>query len=431
MAQNKDINRRQFLKRATGATAGAIVFPYIVSSSALGGAGSVAASDRIVMGCIGMGGMGTGDMRGFLSKKEVQVVAVCDVDKNNRDKAREIVNKKYDNSDCKACLDFRDVIERKDIDALSLALPDHWHSIPAVMGARTGKDIHAQKPFARTIREGRIMCDAVNRYGIIWQTGSQQRSESNFHRACELVRNGRIGKILKVEVGLPTGGGSDNKPVQPIPESLDWNFWLGPAPWVPFRGVYHWNWRWIMDYSGGQLTDWAGHHIDIAHWGLDLERTGPVEIEGSGVYPKDGIYDVPMEYKFTCKYANGIVMTVANNKQIPQGTKWYGDDGWIYVKRGKLEANPPSVLKEVIGSDEIKLYKSRDHRQNFLDCMRSRKETIAPAEVGHRSISVGLLGEIAMLTERKLHWDPDKEIFHEDEQANRMLSRPMRSPWHL
>jgi hypothetical protein len=187
-----------------------------------------------------------------------------------------------------------------------------------------------------------------------------------------------------------------------------------------------------MDYSGGQLTDWAGHHIDIAHWGLDLERTGPVEIEGRGVYPADGIYNVPMEYKFTCKYANGIVMTVADNKQIPEGTKWYGEAGkWIYVNRGKLEANPPSVLQEVIGPNEIKLYESRDHRQNFLDCVKSRKETIAPAEVGHRSISVGLLGEIAMLTERKLRWDPEKEVFLDDEQASRMLSRPMRGPWHL
>jgi predicted dehydrogenase len=409
-----------------------MAFPYVVSSSALGKAGGVAASDRIVMGCVGMGGMGIGDMRGFLGKKEVQVVAVCDVDKSQRDKAKKNVDEKYKNNDCRTYLDFREVIARDDIDALSLALPDHWHSIPAVMGARAGKDIHAQKPLARTIREGRAMCDAVRRYGIVWQTGSQQRSEGNFHRACELVRNGRIGKVQRVEVGLPTGGGSDNKPVQPEPEGVDWNFWLGPAPWVPYRGILHWNWRWMMDYSGGQLTDWAGHHIDIAHWGLDLERTGPVEIEGRGVYPKDGIYDVPMEYKFTCKYANGIVMTVANNRQIPQGTKWYGESGkWIYVKRGKLEANPPSVLKEVIGPDEDKLYESRDHRQNFLDCIKSRKETIAPAEVGHRSISVGLLGEIAMLTERRLRWDPDREVFVNDEQANRMLSRPMRSPWHL
>jgi predicted dehydrogenase len=432
MVKRKEITRRRFLKNVTGITAGAIAFPYIVPSSALGNAGNVAASNRIVMACIGVGGMGTGDMHGFLSKKEVQVVAVCDVDKSQRDKAKKNVDEKYKNNDCKTYLDFREVIARDDIDSLSLAMPDHWHSIPAVMGARAGKDIHAQKPLARTIAEGRAICDAVKRYGIIWQTGSQQRSSRDFHRACELVRNGRIGKVTRVEVGLPTGGGSDNKPVQPEPEGVDWNFWLGPAPWVPYRGIMHWNWRWMMDYSGGQLTDWAGHHIDIAHWGLDLERTGPVEIEGTGVYPRDGIYNVPMEYKFTCKYANGVVMTVANNKQIPQGTKWYGESGkWIYVKRGKLEANPASVLKEVIGPDEIKLYNSRDHKQNFLDCVKNRNETIAPAEIAHRSISIGLLGEIAMLTERKLQWDPDKERFLNDEQANRMLSRPMRSPWHL
>jgi predicted dehydrogenase len=432
MIKGKEMNRRRFLKNATGITAGAIAFPYIVTSSALGNAGNVAASNRIVMGCIGMGGMGTGDMRGFLSKKEVQVVAVCDVDKSQRDKAKKNVDEKYNNNDCKTYLDFRDVIAREDIDALSLAMPDHWHSIPAVVGAAAGKDIHAQKPLARTIAEGRAICDAVRRYGIIWQTGSQQRSERDFHRACELVRNGRIGKVTRVEVGLPTGGGSDNKPIQPVPEGVDWNFWLGPAPWVPYRGIMHGNWRWMMDYSGGQLTDWAGHHVDIAHWGLDLERTGPVEIEGTGVYPKNGIYNVPMEYKFTCKYSNGVVMTVANNKQIPQGTKWYGESGkWIYVKRGRLEANPASVLKEVIGPDEIKLYRSRDHKQNFLDCVKNRKEAIAPAEVAHRSISIGLLGEIAMLTERKLKWDPDKERFLNDEQASRMLSRPMRGPWHL
>jgi len=432
MVKRKEITRRRFLKNVTGITAGAIAFPYIVPSSALGNAGNVAASNRIVMACIGVGGMGTGDMHGFLSKKEVQVVAVCDVDKSQRDKAKKNVDDKYQNNDCKTYLDFREVIARDGIDSLSLAMPDHWHSIPAVMGARAGKDIHAQKPLARTIAEGRAICDAVKRYGIIWQTGSQQRSSRDFHRACELVRNGRIGKVTRVEVGLPTGGGSDNKPIQPVPEGVDWNFWLGPAPWVPYRGIMHWNWRWMMDYSGGQLTDWAGHHIDIAHWGLDLERTGPVEIEGTGVYPRDGIYNVPMEYKFTCKYANGVVMTVANNKQIPQGTKWYGESGkWIYVKRGKLEANPASVLKEVIGPDEIKLYNSRDHKQNFLDCVKNRNETIAPAEIAHRSISIGLLGEIAMLTKRKLQWDPDKERFLNDEQANRMLSRPMRSPWHL
>jgi len=431
----REVNRRRFLKSAASLTTSAIVFPYVVSSSALGKAICVAPSNRIVMACIGMGGQGTRNMRGFLDKKEVQVVAVCDVDKKHRDRAKKIVDDKYQNNRCKAYLDFREVIERQDIDALSLALPDHWHSVPAIMAARAGKDMYAEKPLARTIREGRAMADAVHRYGTVWQTGSQQRSSSNFHRACELVRNGRIGKVHKVEVGLPTGKSERRIPVQPVPEGLDWDFWLGPAPWQPYMGFGgngpHGAWRWIMDYSGGQLTDWAGHHIDIAHWGLDLGRTGPIEIEGRGIYPRDGVYDVPMEYKFTCKYANGLIMTVANNKQIPQGTKWYGEDGWIYVKRGKLEADPQSVLNEVIGPNEVRLYKSNNHRQNFLDCVKSRRETIAPIEVGHRSISVGLLGEIAMLTERKLKWDPEKEIFLNDEQANRMLSRPMRSPWHL
>jgi len=428
----KDINRRDFLKRASGVTAGALAFPYIVPGSALGNAGGVAPSNRIAMGSIGVGSMGTGDMRGFMSKKEVQVLAVCDVDKKKRDGAKGQVDKKYGNSDCATYLDFRELIGRGDLDAVALAMPDHWHSIPAIAACRAGLDVHAQKPFARTIHEGRAMCDAVERYGIVWQTGSQQRSGRDFHRACELVRNGRIGKIQKVEVGLPTGGGSDNKPVQPVPDGVDWDWWLGPAPWVPYRGIMHWNWRWMMDYSGGQLTDWAGHHIDIAHWGLDTERTGPVEIEGKGEYPKDGIYDAPTAYKFTAKYANGIVMTVANNKQIPQGTKWYGEDGrWVYVKRGKLEANPKDILEEVIGPNETHLYESRDHKQNFLDCTKSRKDPIAPAEVAHRSISVGLLGEIAMLTEEKLKWDPDKEVFLNSDAANRLRSRAMRAPWHL
>ncbi len=429
----KQINRRQFLKSTSGIAAGAAAFPYFVCSSALGQAGRPAASNRIVMGCIGVGSQGTGNMGGFLGKNEAQVVAVCDVDKNHRERAKKLVDDKYGNSDCKMYVDFRELIERQDIDALSLALPDQWHSIPAIMGARAGKDIYGEKPLARTIREGRAICDAMHRYSRIWQTGSWQRSVGHFRKACELVRNGRIGKVHKVEVGLPTGGGTDNKPVQPVPEGVDWDFWLGPAPWVPYRGVMHWNWRWIMDYSGGQLTDWAGHHVDIAHWGLGLDRTGPVEIEGKGDYPKEGLYDAPTQYKFTCKYATGLTMIVANDRQQPKGmgAMWYGEKGWIHVNRGGLNAEPKSVLDEVIGPDEIKLYESRDHQGNFLDCVKSRKETITPVEIAHRSISVGLLGEIAMLTGEKLKWDPEKEIFLNSDQANRLLSRPMRAPWHL
>jgi predicted dehydrogenase len=389
------------------------------------------------MGAIGVGSMGSGDMRGFLRKEEVRMVGVCDVDKKHRDKAKRNVDEKYGSRDCEAYVDFRELIGRGDLDAVTLALPDHWHGIISVAAARAGLDIHAQKPLARTIREGRAICEAVKKYGVVWQTGSQQRSGGKFRRACELVRNGRIGKVYKVEVGLPDGRGTGDKPLLPIPYGLDWDFWLGPAPWRAYqdfgRGNCHWDWRWIMDYSGGQLTDWAGHHIDIAHWGLGLDRAAPVEIEGTGIYPGEGLYDVPISYKFTCKYADGLTMIVANDSQQPKGrgATWYGDKGWIQVNRGKLDAEPKSVLDSVIGPDEVHLYQSDDHKGNFLDCVRARSETVAPAEVGHRSISVGLLGEIAMLTGRKLKWDPEKEIFLNDDGANRMLSRPMRSPWHL
>ncbi len=427
MKDQRLITRRGFLK-STAAAGSALALPAIVPSSVFGAA---APSNRIVMGAIGVGSQGTGDMRGFLGKGEVEMVAVCDVDKNHRDRAKQHVDERYKNSDCKTYLDYRELIGRGDLDAVLLALPDHWHALPAIAAARAGLDIHAQKPFARSIREGRAICDAVHRYGRVWQTGSQQRSDYKFRRACELVRNGRIGKVLKIEVGLPTGGGTDVKQVTPIPEGLDWNWWLGPAPWVPYRGVCHWNWRWIMDYSGGQLTDWAGHHIDIAHWGMGWDRTGPVEIEGKGNYPDEGLYNVPTEYKFTCKYADGRVMTVANNRQLTQGAKWYGEKGWVHVNRGGLRAEPESILKEVIGPDEIKLYESRDHKQNFLDCVKSRKLTICPAEVGHRSISIGLLGEIAMLTGRRIKWDPETEQIIGDEEASALLGRSYREPWVL
>jgi len=436
MNDKQGVSRRHFLKKTTSIAAGAFALPCIVPSPA-SGKDSISASNRIVMGCIGVGSQGIGDMNGFLGKKEVQIVAICDVDARHRNRAKGTVDRKYGNSDCKTYLDYREMIARGDLDAVMIAVPDHWHGIVSVTALEAGLDVHGQKPLARTIVQGRAICNAVKRYDRIWQTGSQQRSESNFLRACELVRNGRIGKVSRVEVGLPDGPGNRPYEPRPVPQGLDWDFWLGPAKWRPHcnfgRGSCHWDWRWIMDYSGGQLTDWAGHHIDIAHWGLGLDRSGPVEIEGKGNYLKDGIYDTPSRYKFKCKYANGMEMTVANTSSLPKGmgTVWYGDKGWIHVKRGGLWAEPVRVLKETIGPNEIKLYESRGHKQNFLDCIMSRQETIAPAEVGHRSISVALLGEIAMLTRRKLKWNPQKEQFLNDDQANRMLSRPMRSPWHL
>lgn len=435
MAQRKNLTRRDLLKTTAGLAAGAISIPCIVPSSVFGAEGAVAPSNRLLVGMIGVGSQGGWDMRGFLGIKETMVVAVCDIDTKRQKTAKFEVDKQYGNNDCKTYLDFRDVIARSDIDIIATAVPDHWHSIPAIMAAQAGKDIHGQKPLARTIREGRLICDAVKRYGVIWQTGSWQRSIYNFRRACELVRNGRIGKVHTVEVGLPTGAWTGNNPVQPVPSGVDWDFWLGPAPWVPFRGILHWDWRWIMDYSGGQLTDWAGHHIDIAHWALDLERTGPIEVEGHGTFPKDGIYNTPWEYKLITKYANGLTMIIANDKQVKNGMGvcWYGEnDKWLHVTRDQpIHASDNKILDEVIGPNEVHLYESRDHHQNFVDCVKSRRETITPAEVAHRSLTPALLGEISMKVGRKLKWDPDKEVIVGDEQASRMLSRPMRGPWHL
>lgn len=429
MKNTSQITRRSFLKGTAGVAGAAFAIPAIVPASVCG---ANAPSNRIVMGAIGVGSQGTGDMQGFLGKQqEVRIVAVCDVDRGHRDNAKKIVDDRYGNKDCAAYHDFRELIGRGDLDAVLLALPDQWHAIPAIAAARAGLDIHGQKPLARSIREGRAICDAVHRYGRVWQTGSQQRSDYKFRRACELVRNGRIGKILKVEVGLPTGGGTDVKPVMPVPEGLDWNFWLGPAPYVPYRGVSHWDWRWIMDYSGGQLTDWAGHHIDIAHWGMGWDYTGPVEIEGRGNYPTEGLYNVATQYKFACTYADGTVMTVANNQQLTQGAKWYGETGWIHVSRGGMSASDEKILREEIGPNETRLYESKDHKQNFLDCVKSRELTICPVEVGHRSISVALLGEIAMLTGRKIKWNPENEKIIGDPEASALLGRSYREPWVL
>jgi len=431
MATNQ-LSRRGFLKKSAGAAGAMAAFPVVVPSTVFG---AQAPSNKIVMGAIGVGSMGMGDLNGFLNKSEVRVVAVCDVDRNHRQNAKRRVDGKYQNTDCKTYLDFRELIGRGDLDAVLTALPDHWHAIPSVEAAKAGLDIHGQKPLARSIREGRAICDAVHRYGRVWQTGSWQRSVAHFRRACELVRNGRIGKVGYVEVGLPTGGTRPPQPAIPVPDNLDWDFWLGPAPWREYcdfgNGGCHWHWRWILDYSGGQLTDWAGHHIDIAHWGLGLDDTGPVEIEGKGDYPQTGLYDAPPTYRFHCKYANGIDMVVANNRQVAQGAKWFGDKGWIHVNRGGLKASDPKILQEVIGPDEIQLYNSRDHLQNFLDCVKSRKTTITPVETAHRSISVGLLGEIAMLTGRKIRWNPETEEIIGDPAASALLGRSYREPWTL
>jgi len=437
MKKNRS-NRRQFLKQAGGAALGSLAFPMLVPSTVFGKNGAVAPSDRITIGCIGVGGMGTGNMRSFLSKSGAHVVAVCDVDIKHRDRAAGLVNEKYGNKDCASYNHFRDVLSRSDIDAVSIATPDHWHGIMAVEAARAGKDIYGEKPLAYTIPEGRAVIEAVRRYGVVWQTGSWQRSQRHFRYACELVRNGRIGKVNVVRVGLPHGNNIGNKDTSPAtpPPGFDYDLWLGPAPMVPYCPARcHWNFRWISDYSGGQLTDWAGHHCDIANWGMDIENTSPVYVEGEALYPpaEDGLFDTPESYYFECDYENGLKMIVADSRQQPKGmgAHFIGEDGWVHVSRSGIDASPKSLLTSNIAPNEIHLYESSDHTQNFLDCVRSRADTITPVEAAHHSIMIAHIGSVAMKLGRRVQWDGKRERFINDAAANRLLSRPMRGPWHI
>jgi len=429
-------SRRSFLRNSLSLVAGTIVLPHIIPSSAMGMNGVVPPSDRIVMGSIGVGGQGKWNMNNFLKFKEVQYVAVCDLDAKHLEIASGIVNKFYKNTDCRTHKDYRDFLEKEKLDAVCISVPDHWHSIAYVAAANKKLNIWGEKPLARSIGEGQQIVKAVQKNNIIWQTGSWQRSVANFHKGAELVFNGRIGKVNHVEVGLPNAAKLIGMPpVKPVPAELDWDFWLGSAPKAPYRGICHNDWRWILDYSGGQLTDWAGHHIDIAHWGLGLDRTGPIEVSGIGVYPAaTELYNVPLEYDFNCKYKSGVVIRVANEARLPMGmgVTWYGENGWIHVDRGdKITASKPELISVELGANKKPLYKSDNHFKNFLECIRSRKETITPVDVAHRSISVGLLGEIAMTTKQKIQWDPEKEQIINNAVASKLLMRNFRSPWKI
>ena len=433
----KLISRRKFVKKTARITAAAVAFPYVIPSAAIGNAGAVPPSNRITLGMIGVGDHGTGtNLRGFLEQSDARVLAVCDVDKNRRERARNIVNDKYDNRDCDSCNDFRELLGRDDIDAVMVSTPDHWHVPVSLIAARAGKDICCEKP-TLTIREGRLLSDTSRRYGRVFQMSTEDRSIGVYHRMAELVRNGRIGKLHTIRVGLPNGWrikggyGKTQKP-QPVPDGFDYDMWLGPAPESPYTpGRCHWNFRWIFDYSGGQLTDWGAHIVDTAQWGNDTEHTGPIEVEGKGLFPADSLYDTATEYRIEYKYANGVRMIITSGPVSLrfEGTEGsVGNTGW----RGKLQAEPRSILDSIIGPDEIHLYtEPRGEHRNFLDCVKSRRDPYFPVEIGHRCCTVLHLGNISMLLGRKLKWDPEKENFGQDHEANRMLSRPMRSPWRL
>jgi predicted dehydrogenase len=432
------MRRRDFLKTLPVAVVAATGFPTIVPATVLGKNGAVAPSDKIVMAGIGFGMQGIPNMKAFLNKDEVQWVAVCDIDELHLKEAQGIVNGYYGNEDCAAYHDYRELYARNDLDAVSIAVPDHWHAILSIAAAHRGLDIYGEKPFTHSLAEGRALVNAIQRYGRVWQTGSWQRSVDNFHRACELVRNGRIGKILRVEVGLPKGHYDFARTfgqwtIELPPPELDYDFWIGPAPYIPYcKARVHMNWRWNMDFGGGQLMDWVGHHLDIAHWSLGFDNTGPVEIMGRAEFPTSGIYNSPLRYWVEANYPDGTPIVLAGGyDEIQSGTKWIGENGWIWVDRGGFETEPAYLVHERIGPDEIRLYKSRDHYQNFLDCVINRALTIAPCETAHRSASVGHLGVIAIETGRKIRWNPATETIIGDQEATRLLSRAYRKPWQL
>jgi predicted dehydrogenase len=437
-AFSSKVTRRQFLALAGAAVA----MPTLIPGRALGLEDTPPPSRRIALGLVGCGNQGTLNTQAFLKLKECQVVAACDVDTKHLKRAVDLVNKHYQNQDCKAYHDYRELLARKDIDAVMVATPDHWHGLAVVEAVRQKKDIYGEKPLAHTVAEQQAMVKAVQANGRIWQTGSWQRSVRNFHKAAEIVRNGLIGKVTRVEVGLPAGNrNSGNEatsmtPSDPPPE-LDYETWVGPAKMMPYiQGRTHRNWRWNYNTGGGQLMDWIGHHCDIAHWGCDFDNSGPSEIEGHGEFPpKDAVWNTCTKYRIELRYPRDIAMTIAGGyEDIRSGVKWIGTDGWVWVDRGGFEGSNEGWRDYLTLPDEmrkVKLYQSTNHQGNFLECVKSRKPTITPIETAHHSAIPGHLGLISMLVGRKLKWDVQTERIAGDDEASQLLSRPYRLPWTL
>lgn len=462
------LNRRQFL-----AAAGmAMVAPNIITGCATKPmAKRPAPSERITMGVVGWGMQGPGNTRSFLNLPECQVVAACDLHHGHLQTAVNTINGHYKNKDCKAYHDFRELMARTDIDAVMLAVPDHWHALVAVTAANSGKDIYGEKPLAKTICEQQAIVRAVERNRRIWQTGSWQRSVANFHKGAEIVRNGLIGKVTRVEVGLPAGhydfpgtvpalkkkleeAGIKDVDLSKIvpgtkawdlalsdpPTELDYDMWLGPSKEEPYieQRVYQ-NWRWNYNTGGGQLLDWVGHHVDIAHWGLGFDNNGPHEIDGHGDFPPaNAIWNTSGKYWIEAKYPKDIQMIIAGGyDQIKGGTKWIGTKGWVWVNRasagnpGFEGSNPDWMDFKTLPDNlrKIKLIKSDNHWKNFLDSVKSRKPTIAPVETAHHSAIPGHLGLISMITGRRLKWDVKKEEILNDPEATKLMTRPYRLPW--
>lgn len=437
------INRRRFLKSTAAIAAASGVPAWFIEMEQAHAAQTkpLGPNDRPNLALVGCGGQGRGDCGGAV--KFAEVVAVCDVDDSHAEAAAKQFTK--DGKVPQKYNDFRKLMERDDIHAIINGTPDHWHSLINLLAVKTGKDVYSEKPLTLTIDEGKRLVKAVRDNKRILQVGSQQRSDRNFRLACELVRNGRIGKLQHIIVGLPTGPVGGPFPEQPVPAGLNWDYYLGQAPHMPYNGKNcHWDFRWWYAFSGGQMTDWGAHHNDIAQWANGTERSGPVELDGKSL--KDmipGGFDAASKYRIDCKYANGVTMTIVDEstvtdrnvvgegKKTPNGVQFIGPDGWIFVARGALKASNDELIQKPLPDSAIQLYRSSNHMGNFFDSLRSRKDPICDVEIGHRSISVAHLGVISVRMNQPVKWDPAKELFIGDnaKEANKWLSREQRKPY--
>ena len=432
MKHKSRVTRRNFMATTGAAVAGPLILVPVP--------GRPGPNDRIGFGLIGSGGQGRGNMRNFLGMRECQVLAVCDVDDNQAANGKKDVENRYKNDSgykgCAVFKDFREICARRDIEAMIVGTVDHWHHLCSLTAIRSGKDVYCEKPVTHLWLEGKILHPEVAKHKRIWQTGSQQRSEWNFRRAVDIVINGLIGKIQHVDVGLPRGRGG-HKPgqekVEEPPANLDYDLWCGPSKKLPFiKARLHWDWRWNLNYGGGQLMDWIGHHNDIAHWGLEEDLGGPVEVEAVDFrYPEDPVvYDAPYDYTVKCKYAKGATSAISSRN--PMGTKWTGDKGWVYVNRGKLDASNKEWIQKDFDPGPVKAYDSPNHHDNFAECVKSRKPCICPLEVSHHSITPGHLGYLSDRLKRKLKWDPRAEKILGDAEADKALNTvEYRPPWKL
>jgi len=438
MMNHKNRTRREFLKSGA-AVAAAVGFPYFVPGSALGKSGSTSPSNTITMGCIGIGGQGIHNIKAFMNNSDLRILAVADPAKSHHrggwEEGKRIVDEKYGNNDCRTYTDHRDLIARDDIDTVMIASPDHWHVKQAVDAARAKKDMYVEKPLGLCVGQGQALRRTIHRYGNIFQFGTQQRSSVYFRQACELVHNGYIGKLKKITVGTPPGKSAHTPPVVPVPEDFDYKMWVGPAQWMPYRGRPQLpscgNWGSISNFGLGLIGVWGVHHLDIAQWGNASDDTGPLEVQGWGKFPEEGLYDCATHWSVDFKYANGVVVRFTDSTQNPQGVTFEGTEGSVFVKRGFIDAKPKSLLSTKIRPDEKHVTFSNDHHRNFLDCVKTREQTASPIDVAVRSDALVHLTDATTRLGRKLKWNPETERFINDAEANRMLSREMRHGWHL